>query len=295
MADQRTLKGVDAVLSWQAIDGDGGAHDPGTVTVTVTNSAGTTLATAAATTGAGSTARTYTLAAANIPDEDRLTAVWKVSGITVATTHVDVVGGYYASLGQVADRYAGAAGFDQASLVRQRNHAEDFFTRELGYSCVPRFTSETIVVTRTSPRLVVGEFYPRMVRRASVIDGTTTTALTATELANLQCLDPGLVDRMDGNVWTAGTIVTIGYTHGLDAPSEDIADVFLLYVQHLLTRTRTGISPGATAYSNADGTSVQLASPGPSPWRVRSDTWITGLRDVDRVLVARRTKRYGIA
>ncbi len=288
MADQRTLKGVDAVLSWAATDGTGMARDPGTVTVTVTNSAGTALATNAATSGTAATARTYSLAGALIPDEDRLTAVWSVSGVPVATTHVDVVGGYYASYGDIGTRYGGASTYSDQDVIRQRNHAEDTFTQELGYSCVPRFVSERIVVPKTSARLVVGQFYPRAVRRASIIDGTATTALTTTELGNLQCLHPGFIDRLDGNVWTAGTTVTIDYTYGLDAPSEDIADVFLLYVQHLLTRTRTGISPGATAYSNADGTSVQLASPG-------SDTWITGLRDVDRVLVARRMRRYGIA
>ena len=91
VVDQHAVIGVAPVVSWQAYDADGVAADPGTVTVTVTNLAGTALATDAATSGTTTSPRTKTLTAIAAPD--LLTCVWSVSGAVVARTKVAVNGG----------------------------------------------------------------------------------------------------------------------------------------------------------------------------------------------------------
>jgi hypothetical protein len=78
MADSRILINAPATLSVTFYDGGETAVDPGTVTVTVVRADGTTVVSAAATSGTGTSARTYTLAAQT--RLDHLTATWTGSG-----------------------------------------------------------------------------------------------------------------------------------------------------------------------------------------------------------------------
>lgn len=289
-SDQRSLAGAPAVLSWQPLDGDGLPRSiSGAVTLTVSSSAGTALVSDVAATGAGATARTYTLAATHTAQVDRLTAVWSVDDVATATTHVDIVGAFYASWPAIARRYGGAldaSTWSPEQRASARNAGEDRFEAELAYSCRRQFREELIPV-RSHCRLLLDEFEPRQVLWATLIDHAgTETALTPTELAALELASAGWVDRVDGGSWGCGS-VRIGYVHGLDAPPADLADAFATYVMHVMTRQRSTIPARATSFTTAEA-SYTLSAPG-------SERRPTGIDEVDEALIAHRRHRVGIA
>ena len=97
-ANQRVIAGAAATLSFQGVDQYGEPADPGTVTVEITRADGTELvASGTATTGSGSSPRTYALTASQTAELDRLTAVWSESSTAIAQTEIDDVGGVYVS------------------------------------------------------------------------------------------------------------------------------------------------------------------------------------------------------
>ena len=124
LADQRSLRGAPAVLSWQPVDGIGAATDPGTVTVTVTRDDGTALVTDAATSGTGSAPRTYTLAATHTQLVDLLTVSWQVSNVEIAETRCEIVGGYLAPLTEIMARQPKMGTPAQETVVQVRAEVE---------------------------------------------------------------------------------------------------------------------------------------------------------------------------
>lgn len=279
---QRTLAGTDAVLSWQALDGDGDRRDPTTVTVTVTNSAGSSL-TAGSVSGTGSAPRTATVTGAQIPSPDRLTAVWKVSGVTVATTIVDVVGGYIASLAQIKERYPGLADeskWPSAAVIAARNATEDEFTSACGVAFTPRFSVD-VLEGHGGDCLILDHQELRSVSWATyrTEGGTTTTAFTAGDIASIDRNGAGIAELTNGSYWPSESVITIGYVHGYEHPPSDVVDAFLVRVNDVLTRQRSSINARATQ-TVMEGMTTNLAVPG---WGAN----LTGLPDVDVVL-----KRY---
>lgn len=282
-ADQRTLKGAAASLSWQPLDGDGVATDPGSVTVSVSRSDGTALVTDAATAGTGDNARTYSLAATHTAQLDRLTAVWKASGTTVATTYVDVVGGFIASIAQLLARYPGydqAGTISTADLVAARNQVEDEFEACCGVAFVPRFTvdllegsgGDCLVLKRQELRSVTWATYR--------YEGTTTdTAFTSGALASIQRSGPGIAEFTDSTYWPCESSILVGYEHGYDRPPGDVVEAFLIRVHDVITRRNSSVAMRATQMVS-DGVTTNLAVPG---WGSN----MTGIPDVDTVL-----KRY---
>ena len=281
-AAQRTLAGTDAVLSWQALDGNGLARNPGTVTVSVASSAGTALVADQSTSGTGVDPRTYTLAASLIPSPERLTATWKVSGTTVATTNIDVVGGYIASLARIFARFPGLADASKwpiAQVIEARNATEDEFEQACGVAFVPRFEVE-VLEGNCDDELLLGRQELRSVTWANYrYEGSTTpVAFTSEQLASIERSGVGKAELTDGTYWP-DAIVTLGYVHGHDTPPADLVDAFLIRVNDVLTRQLSSISARATQ-TVMDGMTTNLAVPG---WGSN----LTGIPDVDVVL-----KRY---
>ena len=289
-SDQRSLAGAPAVLSWQPLDGDGLPRSiSGAVTLTVSSSSGTALVSDVAATGTGATARTYTLAATHTAQVDRLTAVWSVDDVATATTHVDIVGAFYASWPAITRRYGGAldaSTWSPEQRASARNAAEDTFERELGYSCRRQFREELISV-RSHGRLLLSELYPRQVLWATLLDPHgAETSLTPIEVAALQLSPAGWVDRVDGSWWGCGT-VRIGYVHGLDAPSDDLVDAFATYVMHVMTRQRSTLAARTTSYATPEA-SYTLSAPG-------DDRRPTGIDPVDEAIIGHRQKQVNLA
>jgi hypothetical protein len=290
LADQRSLRGAPAVLSWQPVTGDGTVYNPGTVTVTVTRDNGTALVTDAATTGTGEAARTYTLAATHTQLVDLLTVSWQVSDVEVGRTSVEIVGGYFATNPQISERQPKTPGTLPADAISQvRAEVEQEFEDACNVAFVPRYKRERIPVLHSTYTLVLSEVELRAVRACVVHDSSTSSStLTPTELAALKPNRGGLAVRDDGGYWPGGSFVEITYEHGYDRPSQRVVRAFLDRLSERLHAKNSGISPRATVVTNENGTTNYAPSPG-------NTNYITGNYEVDKVLLAEMRYRHGIA
>lgn len=280
--DQRILRGVDAALTWQPVDSDGSpAGAAGTVTVDVTRSDGTSIATAAATSGTDPGPRSYALAAANNSLLDYLTVTWKVAGTAVATTYVEVVGGYYASIADIraADPTLSDTKYPDELVLRARWETEVEFESACSVAFVPRFARGRYSGKGRSS-LPLNRAMLRSVR--SIRYYSDATAYTAELPANVAAIaaDAGGIARFTNGVssFTAGTSnVVIDTEHGFDRPPADIRQAFFARVRSRLNMAKSGIPDRATTYAPAEGGTFGLATPSAS-W------WETGLPEVDSVL-----------
>lgn len=283
---QQILVGVAGTLSWQPQGADGEPADPGTVTVTVTASDGTAVATAAATSGSGSNPRTYALAART--EIDLLDVAWKVSGVTVAETVVEIVGGYWFTLAEAReqdDKLTDAVRYPAARMVAVRRDVEAEFEAVTTQAWVPRFAEHTTQGTRTTV-LAVPHVALRSVRSVAAVDTDgTETAFTAAELAEVVVEPWGALRRPSG--WPAYRY-RVRYTHGHDAPPPDLKAAAITRLRHRLNMSRSGIPDRATSMSTEQGQTFSLATPG-----LRG--FVTGIPDVDVVLERHRFVRIGVA
>lgn len=280
--DQRILRSVAATLSWQPVDADGTAATPaGTVTVDVARADGTALVTAGATSGATDAPRTYALSAALNDRLDYLTATWKVAGTAVATTAIEVVGGYYASIAQIRASHATLVNmtkYPDAVVLAARWAVEDEFERITDRAFVPRYWQGRRSGSG-GDALVLPHWQLRQVRLLRFYtDGATYTSASSTELAAIPASPEGVAVRTDGNVFDAGCAnVLVGYEHGTDRPPADILRAFYTRVRAVLNDPNSGIPDRATTYTPTGGGTFALATPG-SSW------FETGIPDVDAVL-----------
>jgi len=292
-ADQRFVRATAGTLSWQGVDADGEPADPGTVTIGVTSSDGSTvIAAATATSGATTNPRTKALTVAQTANLDRLTATWTVSGVAVATTNVDIVGGVYASVATIraTDTVLASVTVDPtATLTRARTAAEQLFESVTGVAWVPRFDVVRLNGTGTS-RILLPWPQLRRVRWCRIYsDATTYTSLTAGELAAIPADPAGVAVRTDLGVWPAGAAnIEIGYEHGYDRPPQDIVDALVKTVRRGARRFDNGLPDNATSLQLTDVGSVSLATPGIGSWH-------TGIPEVDEVLKRRSHRTPGVA
>ena len=289
--DQRILKGVAASITWQAVDADGTAADPGgTVTVDITRADGTAIATGAATTGTLDAVRAYALAAASNTQTDYLEAVWKVAGVERARTWVEVVGGYYASIAEIraSDRELGSTtAYPDAAILRARWETEAEFERICGIPFVPRLVRHRYDGTGTS-RLLLRHGLLRSVRSIRFYsDGSSYSAETAGNLAAIFASEEGEAVYTNGATFPTGrSNVLVDSEHGFDRPPAEVRQAFLQRIRNRLNASRSGIPDKATTFTQAGGGTFSLATPG-NAW------YETGLPDVDAVL-ARYDYRLGV-
>ena len=280
--DQRILRAVAATLTWQPVDSDGSpAAAGGTVTVDVTRSDGTILATGAATTGSDPGPRSYTLAAANNLLLDYLTVTWKVGATAVATTYVEVVGGYYASIADIraADPTVTDTKYPDELVLRARWETEVEFEAACNVAFVPRF-ARARYSGKGRPILPLNRAMLRSVRAIRYYtDATTFTAELAGNIAAIPA-DAGGIARFTNGVssFPQGVAnVVMDTEHGFDRPPADIRQAFFARVRSRLGMAKSGIPDRATTYAPVEGGTFGLATPSAS-W------WETGLPEVDTVL-----------
>jgi hypothetical protein len=284
MADSRVLVSTPATLEAVFYDGGETPVDPGTVTVTITRADGTAVVTDAATTGSGTSARTYTLPAQT--RLDHLTAVWTgTTGGRKVTTRHEVVGAYYADLAEIRglDALANTSKYSTGRLEQARWQAESRFEAATGVAWVPRHDREIIAGNNTT---IVLLRWPRPRSLIGVsIDGT-----AAADLTLFRLYSTGQVERTSGATWPTGTTtsgnVIVEYTHGYDSPPADLKQAFLTYVRYLVLESTSRIPDRASAFSTEAGT-FQLVTAGFNR--------PTGLPDVDAVLNEYSLKVPGIA
>lgn len=280
--DQRILRGVAASLVWQPVDSDGTAADPGAaVTVDVARADGTVVATAAATTGTGSEPRAYALSAANNGLLDHLAVTWKVGGVATASTMVDVVGGYYASIADIraAQPSLTDGSYPDEVVLRARWETEIEFEAACRVAFVPRYARGRYS-GRGLPVLPLAQPMLRSVRSVRYYsDATNYTSETAPNVAAISADEGGIARFVnDVSVFPSGRAnVVVEVEHGFDRPPADVRQAFFARVRSRLNMAKSGIPDRAVTYTTTEGGTFGIATPSAS-W------WETGLPEVDTVL-----------
>lgn len=265
---QRIVAGTAGTISWSQIGGDGEPADPGTVTVTITRADGTAIVTNAATTGTSTAARTYALSQAQTASLDRLTALWKVSGTTVATTEVDVVAAPWfsnAELRSAEVALENTAKYPAAAISLARLQVESFFETVTGRRFVPGYSYETLPILQPYGPLILRRSDLRTVRSIALYNDLSAAAvetLGATELAAFPPSEAGLVYRYS-NGWNA-TWAKVGYEHGFIAPPPEVKAAAMKLCLEVLVADKSGTIPdNAVTWSSTDlGWSAVLVTPG---------------------------------
>src|SRR5215217_5067951 len=105
---------------------DGTATDPGTVTVGITRADGTTLVAAgAATSGTGTSPRTFNLTTTHTALLDRLKLTWTSTTKGTLTSYVEIVGGFLFTLAELsADLATSTTTYTAAQMADARTYAE---------------------------------------------------------------------------------------------------------------------------------------------------------------------------
>jgi hypothetical protein len=265
------------------------AVDAGDVTVTVTNQAGTTVASGVAT-SVSTGVYTFPIAAQTVLGT--LTVVWSGASLS-QTTQVDVVGAVLFNLPDLraADRaFADTAKFPTAALSAARDAVTDEFARICGRSFVPRGDTYATMLDNTGFLLLPSVDVTRLV--AVTIDGVaqdvttlqldpigTVKGLPSLQAATLSQFWDGAIGS--GSPGTGLTVVTFEY--GFAYVPNDLYRAAVQRARFILASIASGIPDRATSFVAAEGGSFTLATPG-------SGVWQTGIPDVDAVLA-----RYTIA
>lgn len=269
---QRILQRTPASIQFQPVDsyGENTTVDPGLVTVTVARSDGTVLYTAAATGGAGTSARTYALTAVDTALLDVLTATWQVGGVTIGVTSHDIVGAYYftiAELRRVEPDLSNETTYPTATLIAHRDEVETSFESWTQMAWVPRFT--VVDQYPTYGHCLLTDLYAlRSVRWAR----TWSTDGTATEVDSVTVAAwPG---SYIGEIpYRFGSRVTLGAEHGQERPPADLKRVAMRYCRRLAQRATSGLSDRAQSYTTPEGQLVNLGRIG-TDWRPTGDEYI---------------------
>lgn len=264
---QRVIAGTPASVEWQLIDGTGEPANPGTVTVTVTRADGTALATDAATSGSGTAARTYALTAAQTATLDRLTVAWKASGVTLATTEVDVVAAPWFSNAELraAETSLGEASkYTAAKIAVARLQVESFFEKITHRRFVPGYALVWLPGVRGRD-LVVPHPDVRTIRSAALYDDPSADpveTLAAGELAAIPPSPAGVVSRYSGT-WNARW-VRIGFEWGFAGVPADVKRQAQRLCREVLVNEPKGSVPdNASSWSSTElGWSAVLVTPG---------------------------------
>lgn len=291
---QRILQATTASLSWQPLNADGEPGDPGTVTVGVTSSDGSTVVAAGtATSGSGSSPRTAALTVAQTAALEVFTATWKVAADTVAVTEHWVVGGFLFSIADLrtAEPSLGDGSRDTADSLRQRrDEVEDLFESATAVPWTPRLHVVQSTDEHDGYLLDVGRRHARRVRWCRLwSDADTYTELTASELAEIAPAADGIVRLpvSTSGCWRVTAGVEVGYWEVTPTGSQPPADVrraAFAYARSLAHQPRSSVPDRATSMQMPDGGSVTLATPGVGRWR-------TGIPTVDEVLNRRDRRR----
>lgn len=286
---QQILRGVGATLSWQPQGSDGEPAAPAAaVTVGVTKADGTVVV-AAGTATDGDAAAPRTVALDAQAQLEWLTATWTVSGVAVATTYVEVVGGYWFSLAdaRAADPQLNDESiYPPARVLAKRAAIEVELEDVTNVAWVPRYQRVTVAGSGCR-ELMLPLVELRTIRsvRAYNADGVTYTAFTADQLASLTITAGDSI--VGAATWARGVQYVLEVEHGHDRPEADLRDAAITLLRYRMNAHKSGTPDRATSMSTGDIT-YALSTPG-------QRGVITGIPDVDVVLVRRTYPEFGVA
>lgn len=249
---------------------------PDAATVEVVRADGTVLLAAGAATnntGTGTFARTLTRAQMSLLDtlEVRWSGTLSGGETFTLTTHVEVVGGFLCTLGDLAEEFP-SAGDDELSQIRTR--AEQRLERACRQAFVPRYAYETSTARK---RLRLRRRPVRVIRSLSV-NGSAYPQST-----------------IDAIVWSGGEVylplssrwygpTAVGYEYGHDFPDELVREATVLAAVET-EAARSGSGDGRVIRREADGQAITYASPS-SGGGFLDPTLRSLVRDLTRTLVA---------
>ena len=265
---------------FQYLDADGEPADPGIVTVGVTRADGTVVVAAgAATSGTGSSPRTFALTAAQATALDMLAVTWtRAADATTYPTIAEIVGGYYFTVAQAraSDSSIGDEAKYPADVLRAaRAEIEAEFEEICEVAFVPRYRRQRLDGAGTSCLLLPLAHPRRVVAVSDLAADGTATAWTAGEVAAIR---PEVTGELHSPLRTfpAGTQnLIVAWEHGYDRPPVDVRQAALLRLRHRAIRPHTAIPDRATSFQVEGGSVFRLDQAG----RKR-----TGIADVDAVL-----------
>ncbi len=274
-ASYRVHRQAAATLAWRPTDSEGElVAATGTPTVTVVRGDGTALVPASAPTIVAGVVN-LTLSATELAFVDRLTVTWLLDAVARGTSTVDVVGGVYLTVAELRELEPtlGEGEFPAAVLRRGRREVESRFERSVqGVAFVPRLSTHRFNA-KSYATVVLPHYFVSAVYWVRYWSDNAWTALTTTDVV---VSESGVV-RLGPDLAPWGTLVEIGYVHGLTSPPEDVKRAAALAVRHQVLANRSGIDSRAMSYQPAEGGNVILATAGVGPWEF-------GIPDVDGVL-----------
>lgn len=258
---QRCVAGTSFDVSWQQIGSDGEAANPGTVTVTVTRADGTEIATAQATSGTLTAARTFTLTPALTATLDRLTATWTASGVTLATTVVDVCAAPWFSNAELRAEHkslSNTSTYTPTLITVARLQVEGFIESITHRRFTPGYDYHVVRGTDRC-ELIVPNVNLRTIRTAALVDhaGTETTIDVATVTVDA---DSGIISR--SSAWSSPW-VRLGYEYGFATPPGDVKAAAMRLTREVLERSKVVAPDQAITWNSTDfGWSAVMVTPG---------------------------------
>lgn len=290
MSRQRVLRNKGANIETTFEVGETPTNADGAVTVTITRADGTVLANDAATIQVVGSTGKYRYVLAPQANLDRLTVVWTGTFSAVVektTTYVEIVGGFYFSLGQARasdSALSSTTDYPTASIVEIRDEVEDEFEDYTDVAWVRRYRRVTLDGDGGDTLLLPDLFLRRIL--AASIDGT---ALTQAQIDDIALDDTGEIERKTlGSFKSGDKNIVIAYEHGFDAPPADLRRAALVRLRYRLTSARSAIPDRAVSYVADGGGNFTIATPG------MRGSW-TGIPEVDVVLKRRDHSVPGIA
>lgn len=281
---------------------DGVLIDPGEVTVTITNLAGTALETDAATSGTGAAARTFPLTTTHTADLDTLRLVWTSPTKGVLTSRVEIVGDLLFTEAEArafdGSKLENTTTYTDAAISAARARITQDFEQILGVPVAPIYRRIITDGDGSCSLLLPDALGITRLRSIETREaGTQTwTAFTADELADVLVRPFGMLTRDSRAPFLWGVQnVRVGYevAHpdaptGVPAPLKQAA---LLVLTGGTAQSIVGsdIDYRATSFSDGIGT-IRFLTPGLG----RGDVWYSE-PDVNRILQTYRHRVPGLA
>lgn len=262
---QRILVGSIPVLRVTLLDQDGEPAEPtGALTCTVARADGTSLGDRAVT-GIGGGALTAQLLAADAAELDVLTAVWSVDGVTRATSHHAIVGGFLFSIAQL-DELGGLSGYTPERKREVRDEVTDLIERWTGVAWSPRYTLDDFTGHGRSSHAVRDRPLRRI--RSLIVDGSTI------DVADIEVDEAAGIMR--GYHPLTGRVL-LGYDNGFDQPTTLLRDAALQAAKHRLLNRDTSLGKRVRSITDDQGTRTFSFAGNEHP---------TGIDDIDAVIMA---------
>jgi hypothetical protein len=293
VADQRIRRATPATLAVVWSDQDGDDADPtAPVTVGVTRADGTVLVAPGTAAAVADSTVTVALSVAQTAILDWLTATWTDAAGVVLTTVVEVVGGYYLSIGDIRALKNIESNFDAVDIIEARRWFEDGFEQYCGTAFVRRYRlisvwgegKDYIDLPDRNPQSPLRLLQFGLIQLTGI--ALSNTVVTAD--GRLQRYFPYFSNATDdqwgrwSDRFPAGIRITVGYEHGLSSPPGRVRDAAKVAIRDKLLTDNTGSRDYAQI--TEVGTVIRSSLPGPGrPF---------GIPYVDRIANEMR-ERYG--